>query len=100
MKFHKRTGDAINSLFDGNAYSEIKRKQTLKAWINILEVKNLRRTKMSAVFDSYDGQLENIVFRTHWIIIQICPQYHLLSVVSRVSRLHFYEIVCWCGWNP
>jgi len=45
-----------------------------KAWIFISEVKNLRRTKMSAVFGSYDGQLENTssmsdvadVFRTHW----------------------------------
>jgi len=68
-----RTGGAINILFDGNAYSEIKRKQTRKAWIFISEVKNLRRTKMSAVFGSYDGQLENTssmsdvadVLRTH-----------------------------------
>jgi len=45
----------------------------LKAWIFISEVYNLRRTNMSAVFGSYDGQLENTssmsdvagVFRIH-----------------------------------
>jgi len=57
-------------LLDGNASQKIKRKNT---WIFISEVYNLRRTNMSAVFGSYDGQLENTssmsdvadVFRTH-----------------------------------
>ena len=49
-------------------------KKLLKALIFISEVYNLRRTNMSAVFGSYDRQLENTssmsdvadVFRTHW----------------------------------
>jgi len=64
---------AITILLDGNASKKIKRKKLLKAWIFITEVYNLRRTNMSAVFGSYDGQLENTssmsdvadVFRTH-----------------------------------
>ena len=64
---------AIIILLDENATQKIKRKKLLKAWIFISEVYNLRRTKMSAVFGSYDGQLEKTssmsdvadVFRTH-----------------------------------
>ena len=55
-------------------YSELNEKNLLKAWIVFSEVYNLRRTNMSAVFGSYDENLENTsslsdvsdVFRTHW----------------------------------
>ena len=64
---------AIIILLDENATQKNKRKKLLEAWNFISEVYNLRRTNMSAVFGSYDGQFENTssmsdvadVFRTH-----------------------------------
>jgi len=72
---------AIIILLDGNASQKIKQKKILTAWIIISEVYNLRRTNMSAVFGSYDGQLENTssmsdvadVFRTHCEVRVIAP---------------------------